>query len=266
MGKYVLITGAYGGMGYACAKLLAKKGFTVFALDILVREAEANIIPIKADLTDQESVLNAFKTVSNITEELYAIIHFAGVYRLDSLVEMSEERFKGIFDINVFGAYRVNKTFLSLLKSGSRVIITTSELAPLQPLAFTGIYAVSKCALEKYAFSLRMELQFLGVKVAVIRPGAVDTGLLSVSTKELDNFTKNTKIYTYNADKFKKIVDKTESKSVAPQTIAKTAFKALSVKNPKYVYNVNRNIFLRLLNLLPAKLQTKIIGNILKQK
>ena len=146
------------------------------------------------------------------------------------------------------------------------MIITTSELAPLQPLAFTGIYAVSKCTLEKYAFSLRMELQFLGVKVAVIRPGAVDTGLLSVSTKELDNFTKNTKIYTYNADKFKKIVDKTESKSVAPQAIAKTAFKALSAKNPKYVYNVNRNIFLRLLNLLPAKLQTKIIGNILKQK
>ena len=104
MCKYVLITGAYGGMGYACAKLLAKKGFTVFALDILVREAEPNIIPVKADLTDQESVLNAYKTVSNITEELYAIIHFAGVYRLDSLVEMSEERFKEIFDINVFGA------------------------------------------------------------------------------------------------------------------------------------------------------------------
>lgn len=264
--KYVLITGAYGGMGYETAKALAEKGFMVFALDKKVNAPEKNIIPVETDVTDINGVFQAFETVKSVTNELYAIIHFAGVYRLDSLVEMSEERFTGIFDVNVFGAYRINKAFLPLLKKDSRIIITTSELAPLNPLPFTGIYAITKTALERYAFSLRMELQLIGITVSVIRPGAVKTGLLPDSTKELENFCNNTEIYTYNADKFRKIVNDVETKNVSPEKIAKTAVKAVTARRPKYVYNVNRNFLLKLLNILPARRQTKIIGNILKKR
>ena len=264
--KYVVITGAYGGMGYKTAKLLSENGFTVFALDKKVEDPESNIIPVETDLTDAESVNRAFTLVKEKTDNLYAIIHFAGIYRLDSLVEMSEQRFTGIFDVNVFGAYRINKTFLPLLKCGGRIIITTSELAPLSPLPFTGIYGITKTALEKYAFSLRMELQLLNISVSVLRPGAVKTGLLSDSTAELEKFCGNTKIYTYNAEKFKKIVNDVEAKNVSPEKIAKTAMRALTSRRPKYVYNINRNPLLRLLNLLPAKCQTKIIGRILSKR
>ena len=253
-------------MGYATAKTLTEKGFTVFALDKKVNASEKNIIPVETDLTDADSISHAFDLIKAQTDELFAIIHFAGIYRLDSLVEMNEERFTGIFDVNVFGAYRVNKIFLPLLKKDSRIIITTSELAATDPLPFTGIYAITKATLDKYAYSLRMELQLLGIKVSVLRPGAVDTGLLPVSTQELDNFCKNTKIYTYNAEKFKKIVNGVEAKSVPPEKIAKTALRVLTARRPKFVYNINRNLLLRLLNALPAKWQTKIIGKILKNK
>ena len=205
--KNVVITGAYGGMGYGTAKALSEDGYNVFALDRTVREAEPNVIPVEADITDAESVRRAFEYVRSQVDEIYAIIHFAGVYRLDSLVEMSEERFTEIFNVNLFGAYRVNREFLPLLKKGSRIVVTTSELAPLCPLPFTGVYAITKTALDRYAYSLRMELQLLGISVSVIRPGAVKTGLLSVSTKELDDFCENTRIYTYNADRFRKIVN-----------------------------------------------------------
>lgn len=264
--KYVLITGAYGGMGYATAKLLSESGFTVFALDKKVGEPIDNVIPIETDLTDAESLKNAFNKVKETTDKLTAIIHFAGIYRLDSLVEMEEDRFIGIFDVNLFGMYRVNKTFLPLLSSGSRIIITSSELAPLNPLPFTGIYGITKTAVEKYAFSLRMELQLLNIGVSVLRPGAVKTGLLPVSQKELDNFCENTKLYTYNAERFKKIVESVEAKNVSPEKIAKTALRALNSHRPKYVYNINRNPLLRLLNILPKKWQTKIIGKILKSR
>lgn len=264
--KYVLITGAYGGMGYATAKLLSESGFTVFALDKKVGEPIDNVIPIETDLTDAESLKNAFNKVKETTDKLTAIIHFAGIYRLDSLVEMEEDRFTGIFDVNLFGMYRVNKTFLPLLSSGSRIIITSSELAPLNPLPFTGIYGITKTAVEKYAFSLRMELQLLNIGVSVLRPGAVKTGLLPVSQKELDNFCENTKLYTYNAERFKKIVGSVEAKNVSPEKIAKTALRALNSRRPKYVYNINRNPLLRLLNILPKKWQTKIIGKILKSR
>ena len=262
--KYVVVTGAYGGMGYEVIKTLSQNGFTVFALDKKVKDPEPNVIPIETDMTDAESVDRAFNKVKEYTEDLYAVIHFAGIYRLDSLVEMSEERFIGIFDVNLFGVYRVNKAFLPLLKKKSRVIITTSELAPTDPLPFTGIYAITKSALEKYAFSLRMELQLLGISVSVIRPGAVKTGLLSVSTAELENFCKNTKTYTCNAEKFRKIVERVEAKNVSPEKIAKKTLRALTSRHPKYVYNVNRNPLLLLLNILPRKWQTEIIGKILK--
>lgn len=263
--KYIIITGAYGGMGRITSKVLSESGYTIFALDKKVEEAEQNIIPVETDVTDAESVRRAFEFVRSQTDKIYAIVHFAGIYRLDSLVEMGEDAFKGIFDVNVFGAYRVNKEFLPLLKKGSRIILTTSELAPLSPLPFTGVYAVTKSTLEKYAFSLRMELQLIGISVSVIRPGAVKTDLLSVSTQELDKFCKNTRIYTYNAERFSNIVNSVEAKSVTPKKIAEKAARALAAKKPKYVYNVNRNPLLRLLDILPARCQTAIIGRILKE-
>ena len=149
--KYILITGAYGGMGYPTVKLLASKGFTVFALDKKVKEREENILPIEVDVTDAESIKRAFDQVKSVTDELFAIVHFAGIYTLNSLIEIPDEEFERIFKINVFGAFYVNKIFKPLLKEGGRVVMTTSELAPLDPLPFTGLYAVTKGALDKYA-------------------------------------------------------------------------------------------------------------------
>ena len=262
--KYVLITGAYGGMGYATAQMLARQGYTIFALDKKVKEAEENIIPIEVDVTSVESIKNAFIYVKSITDELFAVLHFAGVYMLDSLVEMEEEAFRRIFEINLHGVFYVNKIFLPLLKERSRVLITTSELAPLDPLPFTGIYAVTKGALDKYAYSLRMELQLLGISVSVLRAGAVSTGMLGVSTAALDRFCEQTKIYKCNAERFKKIVNDVEAKNIPPEKIAQKAARILDKKNPKFAYSINRNKLLLLLNALPKRVQCGVIKKILK--
>ena len=263
--KYIVVTGAYGGMGYNTVKELSKNGFTVFALDKKVNLPEENIIPIEVDVTSLDSVNNAFEKVKSITDNLYAIVHFAGVYMLNSLVEINERDFEKIFKINLYGAFYVNKTFLPLLKKGSKIIITTSELAPLDPLPFTGIYAISKSALDKYAYSLKMELQLLGIHVSVIRAGAVATSMIGASTTALDRFCKKTKNYVCNAERFKKIVNSVEAKSISPEKIALKTLKILKKKNPKFVYAINRNKLLLLLNALPKRLQFFIIKNILKK-
>lgn len=262
--KYILITGAYGGMGRAATELLSKGGYTVFALDLKVEEAKQNIIPIQADLTEGDSIKDAFDKVSEITDELYAVIHFAGIYMLDSLVEMGEADIRKIFDINFFGAYNVNKIFLPLLKKGSRIIMTTSELAPLDPLPFTGIYAVSKAALDKYAYSLAMELQLLCISVSVLRAGAVATDMLGVSTDALDRFCDETKLYSCNAKRFKTIVEGVEARNIPASKIAGKVSNILRKKHPKFVYTVNRNPLLLLLNTLPKLFQLWIIKQILK--
>lgn len=262
--KSILITGAYGGMGRATAELLCERGFRVFALDKRVGDARENIIPIEADITSEESVKAALEAVKNHTDSLYAVIHFAGIYMLDSLVEMDDEAFCRIFDVNMHGAFLVNKTFLPLLGNGSRIIITTSELAPLDPLPFTGIYAVTKAALDKYAYSLRMELQLLGIKVSVLRAGAVETGMLGVSTNALDRFCEKTGLYTCNADRFKKIVNRVEARCVPPRKIAEKAARILCKRNPAFAYSINRNPLLLMLNILPKRLQLWAIKMVLK--
>lgn len=262
--KDVLITGAYGGMGRATARLLAGQGFRVFALDRRVGEPEENVIPIEADVTSEDSVLAAMDIARNYTDSLCAIVHFAGVYMLDSLVEMDGEAFRRIFEINVGGVFMVNKAFIPLLGKGSRILITTSELAPLDPLPFTGVYAVTKGALDKYAYSLRMELQLLGIDVAVLRAGAVDTGMLGVSTDALDRFCESTKLYTCNADRFKGIVERVEARRVSPEKIAKKVERILKKRRTAFAYSINRNPLLLLLNALPRRIQLWAICLVLK--
>ena len=263
--KYVLITGAYGGMGYKTVQRLKAQGYTVFALDKKVREAEENVLPIEADVTDIHSIRSAFEKVKAVTDSLFAIVHFAGVYMLDSLVEIPEEQFDKIFKINLYGAFYINKTFLPLLQKGSRILLTTSELAPLDPLPFTGIYAVTKGALDKYAYSLAMELQLLGISVSVLRAGAVNTDMLGASTSALDRFCENTKLYHCNAERFKEIVEGVEAKKVPPEMIALKTENILRKKRPKFVYTLNRNKLLLLLNILPKRLQLFVIKRILKK-
>ena len=265
--KYIVISGSSGGMGLQTVKKFTSDGYFVFGLDINDPNQEINNFKfIKTNLRDESSVINAFNEVSKITKELTAIINMAGIYDLNSLVEMSEADFIKIFDINVFSIYRLNKIFLPLLIEKGKIIITSSELAPLDPLPFTGIYGITKSTIEKYAYSLRMELQLLNKYVIVIRPGAVNTTLLDVSTTRIERFTNETKLYKYNASKFKKITDKVESRKVSPIKIANLAYKIVNKKKPRYVYKINRNPLLLLLNALPKRLQNYIIRKILLSK
>ncbi len=261
--KYVLVTGAYGGMGSKFIQELNTSGYKVIALDYKQGNIDG-VISIKTDITSEESVNLAFNQVKEITDNLFAIVHFAGVYMLNSLVEISSNDFEKIFKINLYGAFLINKTFMPMLKRGSKILITTSELAPLDPLPFTGIYGISKTALDKYAYSLRMELQLLGVSVSVLRAGAVDTGMLGVSTTALDEFINNTNLYNCNAKRFKNIVESVEAKKIKPIKIAKKAKKIIESKKPKFAYSINRNPLLILLNLMPKRFQFFIIRKILK--
>ena len=255
--RYILVTGAYGGMGKKTVEALKQQGFGVIALDQKVGAAEAQVFPLQADLTEEASVKRAFEAAKEITDELYAIIHFAGIYLLDSMVEIESERFTRAFQVNLFGAFLVNKTFLPLLRSAS-------ELAPLDPLPFTGIYAVTKGALDRYAYSLRMELQLLGITVSVLRAGAVDTGMLGVSTDALDRFCEHTQLYTCNAARFRRIVGQVEARRVPPDAIAGKMLRILRAKRPGFVYTINQNPLLLLLNILPKRLQLWAIRQVLK--
>ena len=265
--KYVVLSGVSGGVGLATAKELTNNGYHVFGLDIREpKEKLKDVTFIKTDLRDLKSVQKAFKEVNKSNKKLDAIISVAGIYDLNSLIEISEEDFIRIFDINVFALYRLNKTFVPLLKEKGKVIMISSELAPLDPLPFTGLYGITKSTVEKYAYSLRMELQLLNKQVVIIRPGAINTSLLDVSTTRINQFSNDTNLYKYNAEKFKSITNKVESRKIPPEKLARLINKVLKKKKPRYVYKINRNFLLLLLNAMPDRFQNWVIKKILLSK
>lgn len=266
--RYVLVTGACGGMGSATVRLLLSRGYGVFALDraeaVGRGELPAGAISVSADITDEQSLLAAARQVREVTPQLYAVVHFAGMYALHSFIEMDTQALQRVFAVDLFGAMTVNKVFLPLLTAGSRIVLTTSELAVLHPLPFTGIYAVAKAALDDYAFSLAMEVQLLGIRVSVLRAGAVRTAMLPASTAALDRFCSDTQLYRYNAARFKRIVDRVEARSVPPERVAEKMLRILQKRRPGFAYRINRNPLLLLLNVLPPRLQLWIIRQVLR--
>lgn len=264
--KYALITGSARGMGRATALKLASNGYKVFSCDINKAQEEVeNIVQIKLDVTNMESVKNAFEVVSKQTDRLDAVINFAGIIMMNSLIEISEEEFTKIFNVNVFGAYRVNKTFFPLVKNANgKIVITTSELAENKVLPFNSIYAISKKSLDAYAQGLAMELAFLNIPVVILRPGAVETPILIDSNREMNDLDSSTTLYKNTITNFKHIVDKEQGGTISPNEIANLVFKILNKKNPKMIYKKNISTKLKLLNVVPYKLQQKIFKMMLK--
>lgn len=262
--KTALITGVAGGMGRAAAEALLREGWAVWGLDLREPAALPGLRFLRADLSDPADPEAVARALEREGVRLNAVIHLAGLYDLDSLVEIDEAAWNRIFQVNLYGPWRVNRALLPRLAPEARIVIATSELAPLEPLPFTGLYAVTKAALDKYAAALRMELQLLGHRVVVLRPGAVDTGLLDVSTARLKAFCENTAHYAPNADRFRRVVERVEARKIPPERVAELVCKAVTVRRPRDVYAINRNPLLLLMNALPAGTRRGIIRQILK--
>ncbi len=262
--KTLVVTGAAGGIGHAVAARLLSLGCRVIALDV----CDSCDLPeyYRVDITKTEEVASLAARLTEEGVRLDGILHIAGMYKMGSLVEMAEADFRQIFDVNFFGVFRINKALLPLLRQGGRVIITTSELAPLWPLPFAGLYGLTKTVLERYAYSLAMELNLLGIKVSVMRPGAVKTPLLDVTLREISALCKSTELYEANMVRFKKITESVEGKHVAPERIAALAERILYARRPRFLYSINRNGGLILLSALPKRLQLFIIKKILEKK
>lgn len=253
--KYVLVTGGAGGLGQCVARYFASKGYRVFVCDIKKTSyKQNNLISIAMDIRNMNSVMSAFKKVRKHTDHLDAVVNCAGIYNMDSLVEIGESDFTNIFNINLIGAYRVNKAMLPLLQNGGRIIIITSEVAALKPLPFNGLYSITKIALESYAHSLRLELSLIGIPVITVRPGAFKTRILNNADKAMRRMCKNTELYKTSASRFETIMHRVMSKAMKPEHLAKIIYKSVTDEHYSYVYKINANPLLKLANLLPDRL------------
>ena len=261
----VLVTGASGGIGYAVTEYLAKNGIIVYACDVREREfLNENINFFPLDVCDEDAIQAAAARLRAEEVNFDAIVNIAGIFTIDSFLEIDTKTLKKLFDVNFFGTVLVNKHFHSLLKKEGRILITTSEVAPLAPLPFNSIYSTSKTALDSYSQGLRQEVNLLGQKVVTIRPGAFNTNLAQGSLEKTKELTDKTVLYKGQSKKFYTLVKSFMGKPQPPEKIAPVYYRALTAKRPKLIYSKHLNPLLILMNILPKRLQCFAVKTLLK--
>ena len=261
----ILITGASSGIGFAVANALADKGANVFVCDRVAKDfGRENVQSFQADVTQEEELFAVKERLAQKGVELDCIVNVAGIFMIDSLLEADRDAVENLFRVNLFGVMNVNRVFYPLLKKDGRIVITTSDVAPLDPMPFNGIYNVTKTALDCYAQSLRQELNLLGQKVVTIRPGAFDTGLSRGSLEKTAELMEKTRLYKAQSVKFYKLVKTFMGKPQKAEKIAKIYCKACFKKRPKLIYRKHSNLLLRIMDLLPKRLQCFIIKCLLR--
>lgn len=184
--KAVLVTGASTGIGRNIAERLAANGYFVYAgarskSDIEMLSALENMQGLRLDVTIQSDIDTAVELVKADGRGLYAVVNNAGVVVMGLLAETDESELDFLFDVNVYGPYRIVKAFAPLLvQSKGRVINISSMAGIMSPPAY-GVYSMSKHATEAFTDTLAYELGTVGVAVSAIEPGPFNSSAAASS-------------------------------------------------------------------------------------
>ena len=262
--QYILITGANSGIGRACTEYLALKGFKIYAGARKKEDIEAlnkikNVKAVKIDVTDDQTIREAFNYIKNENSSLFAIINNAGIASAGPLMDISTNDLIDQFNVNLIGIHRITTSFFPLLlKSKGRIIMISSN-SGFFAAPFFGPYCSSKFALEGYSDALRRELLLYDVKVVIIQPGRIKTSIWDKGEKLLLKFKGSMfEKEAYVIGKY--AIEKAKSDSLDPLQVAKVIFTTLTIKNPKNRYMIVPDMFRNeLLKVLPSKRIDKII-------
>lgn len=261
MTKTVLITGAGRGLGRAIAEYFHANGWHVIATDLLPDlltglENKEGFTVLPMDVASDVSVQTAFQKIRASAPTLNLVINNAGIDRYFPLSETPVDHIKAIFEVNIFGAYRVSQVFLPLLKKpGGGIIAIGSEslhiTMPFLP------YPISKRTLENYILALRQELWFSGRWATIVRCGPVRTSMVE-NVYHLRSEVENTSLDRV-FQQFAASAPKGIGRIMDPSEVARMILKIASSARPKAICKINNGIQLRMLNWMPFWLVEKAV-------
>lgn len=202
----VLITGASRGIGRATALLAAERGWSVAvnyrddaraaaetAAEVQKRGARA--ITIRGDVSVETDVVAMFAQAQADLGPIQGVVINAGITASAMrLADMSAQRLRKMFEVNVLGAYLCAREAARALsrsrggKGGSVVLVSSGAARSGSPGTYVD-YAGSKAALDTLAVGLAKELGPEGIRVNSLRPGMIETGI-HAATGEPDRARK----------------------------------------------------------------------------
>ncbi|MEU7779255.1 3-oxoacyl-ACP reductase [Micromonospora parva] len=184
-GQVVLVTGAARGIGAALAKVLARDGATVVALDIPAAgdalAAVANDIggtAVQLDLTAPDAPTRLAEHLASRHGRVDVVVHNAGITRDKTLGRMDADRWDQVIDVNLSSQERINDVLLErkLIPTGGR-IISVSSIAGIAGNRGQTNYATSKAGVIGLVDSLAPTLRERGISVNAVAPGFIETRL-----------------------------------------------------------------------------------------
>jgi NAD(P)-dependent dehydrogenase (short-subunit alcohol dehydrogenase family) len=130
----ILVTGASSGIGRAIAETLSTRGYFVYAgarkpADLAALSAIPNMQGIKLDVTVPGDIAAAVETIRRAGRGLHGVVNNAGVAAAAPLIEMEERELTSLFDVNVFGMFRVTKAFAPLLIESKGRVVNISSIS-----------------------------------------------------------------------------------------------------------------------------------------
>ncbi len=268
MHQSVLITGASSGIGEACAIFLAHKGFRVYAaarrldkLRNLEGIAGGRITPVAMDVTDDESVADAIETITSDGVSLYGLVNNAGVSVMGPIETTPIEEWRRQYETNVFGLVRVTQAVLPMMRAAGRGrIVNIGSIAGRIAAPFQGAYASSKHAVEGVTDALRREVEPMGLKVSLVRPGFINTPFGHQEQESLEAHTAEGEPYAGAVRKFKAWHAKGHPNAPGPNVVAEAVHAALTAEHPYSRYTAPaKNLGpLVMRNLLPSAVADRI--------
>ena len=182
-----LITGAASGIGQAVAVVYAKKGIRVVGgylpgdphdhsqTQRLVEEAGGECLMMPMDVTDSASLdAIAAAAVERFGRLDYAVAN-AGLLRKASLLDMSDEQWNEMLDVDLTGVMRTFRSASRHLGEGGALVAISSIAGGVYGWQDHSHYAAAKAGVPGLCRSLAVELAPKGIRCNAVIPGLIET-------------------------------------------------------------------------------------------
>jgi len=192
---------------------------------------------IVMDIDDESSVAAGVASVLDDAGRIDVVVNNAGIALSGAIEDVSIDEAKAQFETNVFGAWRVCRTVLPIMRTQrSGLIINVSSIGGLIGLPFHGAYCSTKFALEGLSESLRLEARLSGVKVVLVEPGDVNTGMSDRSSIA----TKQSAVYLEPLQSSVTAMKDGEESGIGPEVVARTVARVVHSRQPRFRYTVGQ--------------------------
>ena len=275
MTKVALVTGSSSGIGYETALLLARNGFDTFATmrnmnksKEITEVSKRENLPLRVmqlDVNDDRSVADAIKNILNEKKSIEVVVNNAGYGLMGSVEDSSLDEIKAQFETNFFGAIRVIKEVIPIMrKQRSGTIVNVSSVAGRIGFPMGSAYVSSKFALEGLSESMSYELKQFGIKIVLIEPGVINTNFALVTPKKALEANSS---YSQLMKKLEENLFSTIANGTPPKDVANVILHSITKESPEHRYLVG-NDAVELINArknsTDEEFEKMIVANLLK--